>query len=73
MEIVIGIQNVSREVTFSSTQTASQIADAVRKAVENASTLQLEDEKGRLFLVPAPAIGYVTIGAEETRRVGFSA
>jgi hypothetical protein len=35
--------------------------------------LKLSDSKGRLYIVPTEALGYVEIGAEETRRVGFIA
>jgi hypothetical protein len=38
-----------------------------------AKVLKLTDNKGRRFIVPADALGYVEIGAEEARRVGFIA
>jgi hypothetical protein len=35
--------------------------------------LRLTDDKGRQVIVPGGALGYVEIGAEEVRRVGFGA
>jgi len=35
--------------------------------------LKLSDSKGRRFIIPTEALGYVEIGEEETRRVGFIA
>lgn len=73
MEVKIGIQNVGREIAFESGQSADEVADLVAAAMYNSTELRLKDEKGRLILVPAGVIGYVEIGAEEVRRVGFGA
>jgi hypothetical protein len=35
--------------------------------------LNLTDDRGRLVLVPGALIGYVEIGAPESRKVGFGA
>ncbi|MBD7995317.1 DUF3107 domain-containing protein [Arthrobacter sp. Sa2CUA1] len=73
MEVKIGIQNVGREIVFESGQSADQVADTVAEAINGPKELRLTDEKGRLIIVPAGVIGYVEIGAEEVRRVGFGA
>ncbi|MER1996080.1 MAG: DUF3107 domain-containing protein [Arthrobacter sp.] len=73
MEVKIGIQNVGREIVFESGQSADQVADTVAEAMNGSKELRLTDEKGRLIIVPAGVIGYVEIGAEEVRRVGFGA
>ncbi|MBP3034879.1 DUF3107 domain-containing protein [Arthrobacter sp. zg-ZUI100] len=73
MEVKIGIQNVGREIVFESNQNADAVADLVAEAISGSKELRLKDEKGRLILVPAGVIGYVEIGAEEVRRVGFGA
>ena len=45
-----------------------------RAAISGGSpVLELTDNHGGQFLVPTSAVGYVQIGAEETRRVGFVA
>ena len=73
MEVKIGIQNVGREIVFESNQSANEVADLVAEALSAPKELRLKDEKGRLLVVPAGVIGYVEIGAEEVRRVGFGA
>lgn len=74
MDIRIGIQNSARELSFESSQSATEIETLVSKAIdEGAKILKLKDNKGRLFLVPVSSIGYVECGAEESRRVGFIA
>ena len=39
----------------------------------SATTLELRDDHGSLFIVPTAGIAYVQIGSEESRRVGFVA
>lgn len=71
MEIKIGVQNVGREIVLESNQDAESVAKVVGEAINGGSELRLTDDKGRLIIVPGNALGYVEIGAEEVRRVGF--
>lgn len=71
MEVKIGIQNIGREIVLESAQEADAVAKIVADAIANGTELRLTDEKGRLVIVPGSALGYVEIGAEEARRVGF--
>jgi hypothetical protein len=74
MEIRIGIKNAGRELAFESDLSASEIEAAVASALSGDSkVLSLSDNKGRKFVVPADALAYLEIGAEESRRVGFIA
>jgi hypothetical protein len=74
MDIRIGIRDSSREISFESAQSASEVEAAVAAVLEGgAKVLKLTDNKGRRFMVPTDALGYVEIGAEEARRVGFIA
>ena len=74
MDIRIGIRDSSREISFESAQSASEVEAAVAAVLEGgAKVLKLTDNKGRRFIVPTEALGYVEIGAEEARRVGFIA
>lgn len=74
MDIRIGIRDSSREIGFESAQSASEVEAAVAAVLEGgAKVLKLTDNKGRRFIVPTDALGYVEIGAEEARRVGFIA
>ncbi len=71
MEVKIGIRDVAREVVLESEETPDAVAELVSSAITSQGMLQLKDEKGRLVMVPGPLIGYVEIGAPESRRVGF--
>lgn len=73
MEVKIGIQNVNREIVLESSETAEALAEVVSKAITAGTELRLTDSKGRQVIVPASVLGYVEIGAEEQRRVGFGA
>lgn len=73
MEVKIGIQNIARELVLESTKDAEEIAMLVSEAITGGKELRLEDDKGRQVIVPASVIGYVELGAQETRRVGFGA
>ncbi len=73
MEVKIGIQHVGRELVIQSAETAEAVADVVTKAMNGGAELRLTDEKGNLLIIPANTLGYVEIGAAETRRVGFGA
>lgn len=74
MEIKIGLRNLARELSFESEQSAQDVEQAVANAIDNGSKLiKLVDNKGKLFLIPVDALGYVEVGAEEVRRVGFIA
>lgn len=73
MEVKIGIQNVNREIILDSSENADAIAELVAKAMSDGAELRLKDSKGRQVIVPTAVLGYVEIGAEETRRMGFGA
>lgn len=74
MDIRIGIRESSRELSFESAQSASEVEAQVATAIETtAKVLKLADSKGKLYLVPTESIAYVEIGVEESRRVGFIA
>jgi hypothetical protein len=73
VEVKIGIQNVGREIVLESSLDADAVAKIVAEAVTKGSELRLTDEKGRQIIVPGNVLGYVEIGAEEVRRVGFGA
>ena len=71
VEIKIGVQNIGREIVLESNEDADSVAKIVEDAITKGSELRLKDDKGRLIIVPGNALGYVEIGAEEARRVGF--
>ena len=71
MEIKIGIKDVAREVVVESDQTPESVQKQVSEALSNESLLELADSKGNITLVPGASIGYVEIGAETRRHIGF--
>ena len=73
MEVKIGVRDVAREVVLESDLSPDAVAEAVDSAISSQALLRLTDDHGRLVLVPGPLIGYVEIGAPESRRVGFGA
>ena len=73
MEIKIGIQHITREIVLESEQSADDVAALVSEALAQGSELRLKDEKGRVVIVPGGALGYVELGGEKARGVGFGA
>ncbi|GAA1730272.1 DUF3107 family protein [Microcella frigidaquae] len=72
MDIRIGILNSPRELAFESSESAADIAATIAAAVEKGAPLvTLVDSKGKHYLVPTAAIGYVEIGNDSARKVGF--
>lgn len=74
MEIRIGIVNGARELSFESNEKLANIEAAVADALAGSQPyLKLEDDKGKSYLVPTASIGFVEIGNDQARRVGFVA
>ncbi|MEP6797035.1 MAG: DUF3107 domain-containing protein [Lapillicoccus sp.] len=71
MEVRIGVQNVTREIVFESGASVDEITSTIDTALTNKDMLRLTDDKGRLYIVPVSALGYVHIGEPEKSRVGF--
>lgn len=71
MEVTIGVQHIAREISVDVDTTANELAQKLTAALESGGLLELQDTRGRMVVVPASSIGYVEIGPEETRRVGF--
>ncbi len=72
VEIRIGVRNVARELTIETGLAADKTAALVSAAIAGGD-LDLTDVNGRRILVPHDAIGYVEMGEESKRRVGFGA
>ncbi|HML50947.1 MAG TPA: DUF3107 domain-containing protein [Propionicimonas sp.] len=71
MEIKIGIQEISRELTVETEATAAQVEKDLKKALDDDGLLTLTDDKGRKVLIPADRIAYLDLGQEKSRPVGF--
>jgi hypothetical protein len=74
VEVKIGVQFATRELSLESNQSADDIVKAVADALKaDLGILTLVDDKGRRVLVPADKVAYVEIAESESRRVGFGA
>jgi len=71
VEVTIGVQNLARELVVETDETKDAVAAAVSAALAGGPALELLDSRGRRVIVPTASIGYVEIGTEEQRRVGF--
>jgi hypothetical protein len=71
VEVKIGVQNVAREISVESNLSGAEVAQLVDAAIAAGTPLKLTDDKGRTVVVPGSVLGYVEIGSESERRVGF--
>ena len=72
MEVTIGVQNMPRELVVEvDPKVAESISADLGAALEKGGLLELRDVRGRTVVVPATAVGYLEVGPEEVRRVGF--
>lgn len=73
MEIKIGIVNTARELVIDVSRSADDVEASLREAIANDTLWQLTDQRGRRVIVPVSKIGYVDLGVEGSRPVGFGA
>ncbi|GAA4565469.1 DUF3107 domain-containing protein [Planotetraspora kaengkrachanensis] len=72
MEIKIGVQSVHREIIVETDLSADAIEEELRKALAtDKGVFSLTDTKGRRVVVPVQSLGFVEIGEDEQRTVGF--
>jgi predicted deacylase len=73
IQVRITVANVASDLNFESALSAAEIQSAVSAALKSGDALTLEDIRGRVVIVPADKIGFVEIGEQTDRRVGFGA
>lgn len=74
MDIRIGILNSPREINFETAQTAAEVEKIVAAALDSdAKYIRLMDDKDKVYIIPTASFGYVEVGSEISRRVGFVA
>jgi len=71
MEVRIGVQHASRELSIDTTLDADQVEEAIRTALTEGGVLALNDVKGRRIVVPVEKLGYVEIATSVAGQVGF--
>ncbi len=73
VEVKIGIADSNRELAFKTGMSPEDVEKRVEAALtaQGRSVLELEDEKGRRYLVSTDKVAYVEIGETARRAVGF--
>lgn len=71
VQVRITVANVNSDINFESSLSAADIQGAVKAALKSGDALTLEDIRGRVVMIPADKIGFVEIGEQTDRRVGF--
>ncbi len=71
MEIKIGVRDIARELTVETEQSAEQVEADLRQALNEDGVLVIDATRGRRVLVSATHIGYLDLGPETARKVGF--
>ena len=72
MEVKIGVQNATRELSLDTNQEGDEIEAVVSKALNDGdATFTLTDNKGRRVVVPTASLAYVEIGSPTVGQVGF--
>jgi hypothetical protein len=72
VEVKIGVQYAPRELVVESKLSPKDLSDTIDQAVKDGGVLRLDDEKGRVVIVPVEKIAYVEIAATNVRSVGFT-
>jgi hypothetical protein len=74
VDIRIGILNSPREINFETAQSAAEVEKIVSAALDSGSKfIKLVDDKDKVYIIPVAAFGYIEVGSEISRRVGFVA
>jgi hypothetical protein len=74
VDIRIGILNSPREINFETAQSAADVEKVVAAALDSgAKYIRLSDDKDKVYIIPVAAFGYIEVGSEISRRVGFVA
>ncbi|SEU29012.1 DUF3107 domain-containing protein [Nonomuraea wenchangensis] len=72
MEVKIGVRSVHRELVVETDLSAEQVEEEIRNALSvERGVFAITDVKGRRVVVPVSALGFIEIGEDESRPVGF--
>ncbi|MFC4532455.1 DUF3107 domain-containing protein [Sphaerisporangium dianthi] len=72
MEIKIGIRSVHREIILETDLSAEEVEQELRNSLAaDRGVFAITDVKGRRVIVPVSALGFIEIGGDESRPVGF--
>ncbi|MER6949781.1 DUF3107 domain-containing protein [Nonomuraea sp. NPDC000554] len=72
MEVKIGVRSVHRELVVETELSSEQVEEEIRSALAvERGLFALTDVKGRRVIIPVASIGFIEIGEDEARPVGF--
>ena len=71
MEVKIGVQNASRELTIDTSLDADGVEKAVTEALKDGGVFVLTDNRNRRVVIPGEKLAYVDISTSVTGQVGF--
>ncbi|MEU9888329.1 DUF3107 domain-containing protein [Sphaerisporangium sp. NPDC051017] len=72
MEVKIGVRSVHREIIVETDLTTEEVEQELRNSLAaDRGVFSITDVKGRRVIVPVTALGFVEIGEDESRPVGF--
>lgn len=71
MEVKIGVQNVVRELSVETDDSAEDVLKQLNAAVGDNQVFTLSDSKGRTVAVPAEKVAYLYFVSDTGRKVGF--
>ncbi|WP_293770942.1 DUF3107 domain-containing protein [uncultured Corynebacterium sp.] len=72
MDIRIGFADTARELVIRASGTQEELAAQINGALGNNSVLELEDEKGRKYIVRTDRVVYAEISVSKPNTVGFA-
>lgn len=72
MEIKIGIQSVSREITLDLDKPLEELREMLQNAMKNSEILDLTDKRDARLLINGKDISYVEFAPEHQNRIGFA-
>ena len=72
MDIKFGFADTARELVISAAGDQAELTQKVNSALADNSTLELEDDKGRKYLVRTDRVVYVEVGTAKKQSVGFA-
>jgi hypothetical protein len=72
MEIKIGVRSVHRELVIETDLTSDEVEEEIRRALAaDRGVFAITDVKGRRVVVPVSSLGFIEVGEDESRPVGF--
>jgi len=72
MDIKFGFADTARELVISAAGDQAELTQKINSALADNSTLELEDDKGRKYLVRTDRVVYGEVGIAKKHAVGFA-